>query len=219
MAQNLLARRRPAHLLLLLRRVLRPGLVGFTSAAPFFAANLVQIQTFCSEMAKSFAPHPMAKRCSRCLPLVVATALLWPCALIASPTNSAWRNRVAIRRGRAVRLAQNAIGLLVPSVRTTNDFWDTCGRSPVMNKMNRRGRVPFPASCSRQRNTLRVKEPEPFENYGGKRVGPCHPCSSAGHVTHAACGQVRDLRALCQKRGLSSKGNKVACFGSQISAG
>ncbi|CAE7608946.1 unnamed protein product [Symbiodinium sp. KB8] len=33
------------------------------------------------------------------------------------------------------------------------------------------------------------QEPEPFENYGGKRV--------------------RDLRALCQKRGLSSKGNKA----------
>ena len=43
MAQNLFARRRPAHLLSLLRCVLRPGLVGFTSAAPVFAADLVQI--------------------------------------------------------------------------------------------------------------------------------------------------------------------------------
>ena len=23
----------------------------------------------------------------------------------------------------------------------------------------------------------------------GNMVGPCHPCSSAGHVTYAACGQ------------------------------
>ena len=76
----------------------------------------------CVQKWQSPIPHPMAKRCSRCLPLVVATILLWPCALIRSPTNSAWRNRVAIRRGHAVRLAQEAIGLLVPSVRPLTIF-------------------------------------------------------------------------------------------------